>query len=81
MKNLRYKEYRLKSGLTQQELADKLNLSKSHVNGIECGTRYPSVKVLLHISIVLNTTPCILLNFPCGHCNSNSALGKADYSM
>ena len=36
------REYRLKKGLTQQELADKCGLDISYVGGIERGQRSPT---------------------------------------
>jgi len=66
---MKYREYRIKSGLTQQELADKLNISKTHISNIENGLKDPSVKLLVHMAAALNTCPCNLLDFP-GDCVS-----------
>jgi len=40
-------EYRAKHGLTQQELADKLGISKSLVSRIESGERKTDVETLV----------------------------------
>lgn len=40
------KEFRKSKGLTQAEMAEKLELSLSHYKGIECGTQNPSLKTM-----------------------------------
>jgi len=59
-------KYRLLLGLTQQELADKLNISKAYVSQLENGKRTPSLALFVHIVIILDTCPCKLLNLQ--HC-------------
>ena len=59
-----FRKYRLKANLTQQELADKINMSKAYISQLENGKRDPSIKVLLHLAAILNTCPCRLLNYP-----------------
>lgn len=68
---MKFLEYRLKSNLTQQELADKLNISKSHISDIERDIKKPSISVLLHLASVLDTCPCRLLEHPC-NCRDNN---------
>ena len=41
-----FKELRIKSGLTQQEMADKLNISRSSIGMYENGEREPSFELL-----------------------------------
>ena len=44
------KKQRKKKKLTQQELADNLNMSRSYIADLENGRYVPSYKTLLHIS-------------------------------
>jgi len=60
---LKYLEYRLASGLTQEELAAKVGVSKSYISQLETTKKQPSVKLLIHIAVALNTCPCVLINF------------------
>lgn len=62
---MKFREYRLKSNLTQQELSDKIGISKAHISDIENSKKNPSIKTLIHMSIILNTCPCRLLDFKC----------------
>lgn len=47
MERNKLREFRRAKGLTQVEMAEKLELSTSHYKGIEYGTQDPSVKVLI----------------------------------
>ena len=66
---IRFREYRKQAGLTQQELADKIGISKSYISEIERELRYPSIPVLVHISVILNTCINRLLGIDCDHNN------------
>ena len=48
------KKARLEKGLTQEELAELLNITPTHVKHIESGHRKPSVDVLFSIAEKLN---------------------------
>lgn len=48
------KEYRKKSGLTQAELAEKIDLGTKQVSRIEVGDFYPSLATFFKIVEVLN---------------------------
>lgn len=48
------KKYRKNAGLTQLQLALKLEKTNEYINMIECGKRTPSLKTLAKISIILN---------------------------
>lgn len=53
----RLKEYRRKRGLTQQKLADKANVSRSIIIGLERGTiATTTTDTLLKLSTALNAT-------------------------
>jgi transcriptional regulator with XRE-family HTH domain len=46
--------HRKARGLTQEQLAEKCNLSVHHISGIERGIHSPSLLTLEHIASVLN---------------------------
>lgn len=68
MKNLkkllgqRIKELRLKKGLTQEELAEKVEIDQRNLSNIECGNTFPH-KSLLKIAEALNVTVQDLFNY------------------
>ncbi|MEB6179477.1 hypothetical protein IGI71_001583 [Enterococcus sp. DIV1279b] len=47
---------RMSKGLTQTELADKANISRPYLAGIEKGENNPSAQIALAIAKALNTT-------------------------
>ena len=53
----RIKNRRKSCELKQFELAEKIDISVTHMSSIENGRQHPSIYVLLRISEVLNTTP------------------------
>lgn len=48
---------RKEMGITQEELADRLNLSRTHMGHIEQGRKSPSMEVLNKIAKALKTSP------------------------
>ena len=57
----RVKDLRRKQNLTQEALAEKLDMSASFLGHIERGTRVASLETLVKLSIVLDTDPNYLL--------------------
>jgi len=55
------REYRLRKGLTQQEVADKCGLDISYVGGIERGQRNPTLGVIHGLASVLGVKVSDLL--------------------
>ena len=53
----RIKDLRLQKGLTQQELADRTELTKGYISQLEHGLVAPSVITLLDLIECLGTTP------------------------
>ncbi len=54
--------YRRKKGLTQQEVADKLNLNRSTYTKYETSVSEPSLEILLKIADIFDVEPNKLLN-------------------
>lgn len=50
----RLKESRIKAGLTQEQLAEKLGIAKSTLSGYESGNREPTVATIAKILEILN---------------------------
>ena len=50
----RLKESRIKSGLTQEQLAEKLGIAKSTLSGYESGNREPTVATIAKVMDILN---------------------------
>lgn len=57
------KEYRKKSGLTQSELAELVNVDNKHISCIESGKSFPSADLILRLSISLKVEPKDLFEF------------------
>ena len=55
-KNLAMKDARTKAGLSQQELADQLGVSRQTINAIEKGDYNPTIKLSVGICRVLGLT-------------------------
>ncbi|MGN0256139.1 MAG: helix-turn-helix domain-containing protein, partial [Chordicoccus sp.] len=53
----RIKNLRLRNGLTQQELADRAELTKGFISQLERGQVSPSVESLLDLIEILGSTP------------------------
>ncbi|MGN0577207.1 MAG: helix-turn-helix domain-containing protein [Ruminiclostridium sp.] len=57
----RLKTLRLRANLTQEQLANKLGLTKSVISAYETDLRLPSYDVLIHIAKIFNVTSDFLL--------------------
>jgi DNA-binding XRE family transcriptional regulator len=55
------RQYRQQQGLTQQELAARIGLSRTYINQIEHGQRNVSIRAVLHIAAALETPISLLL--------------------
>ena len=64
----RIKKYRIKSNLTQVELAEKLNVSITFLSRIECGSTHINLRRLAQISNILGISPSEILT----GCNTES---------
>ena len=57
------KKYRLKANLTQENLAEIVNIHPTYVGKLEAGKNNPSVKTLFKITSALKITLCDLFDF------------------
>ena len=58
---MKLKQLRKDRNLTQQQLANKLDLTKSTISAYENSSKYPSVEVLINISSLFNISTNFLL--------------------
>ena len=58
---IRLRELRRRKKMTQAQVANRLNLSKTAVSGYENNTKTPSVDVLIQLSILYGVTTDYLL--------------------
>jgi transcriptional regulator with XRE-family HTH domain len=72
----RIKAARLSAGLTQEQLAELVNLSSGHCAHVEHGTTKVSLSALVKIANALNTTPDSLL-LDSNHQATSLLLGEA----
>ena len=57
----RIRHYRRMAKLSQEALADKVDVSETYIRKLEVGDRFPSLDMVLKLSNALNTTPDHLL--------------------
>lgn len=57
----RVKEARKRRNLTQEQLAEKINISMKHMQAIEQGTKLCSVEIIVEISVELEVSTDYLL--------------------
>lgn len=62
MLSLKLKQLRNKAGLTQQELADALNISRSTIAGYEAEQKQPSYEMMVRLSHFFNVSTDYLLD-------------------
>lgn len=74
----RIRTYRLKAGLTQQDLAHALDLTRSSVSNIEAGTQSLSLVAFLKIAEELEMAPGALLDGITEDVALTDAVGAAD---
>jgi putative transcriptional regulator len=55
MKN-RLEELRKKAGITQEELADRLEVSRQTINSLECGRYNPSINLAFRLARFFGVT-------------------------
>jgi transcriptional regulator with XRE-family HTH domain len=60
----RIKELRKQAGLTQEQLAEKVDLDSRHLSRLEVGNHFPSLDSLERIAIELNVPMAEFFRFP-----------------
>jgi len=60
----RIREFRTAAGLTQERLAEKVDISPQYLSRLETGRRVPSLDVVAELAEALNTTPSALVAEP-----------------
>ena len=63
MSKLLLKDYRVKNGLFQREVADVLNVSQSHYHKLEVGKSLPNSAQILQLCELFRCTPNDLFGF------------------
>lgn len=56
------KEFRVQAGLSQDDLADRMDISSPYISMLESGRRYPSVEMLIRIAVALEVRPGAILD-------------------
>ncbi len=56
------REFRLRAELSQDKLADRMDVSTSYISMLESGKRYPSIEMLIRIATALEAVPGDMLN-------------------
>lgn len=56
------REFRQQAGLSQDALADRMDLSTPYISMLESGKRYPSIEMLIRIAIALEARPGDMLD-------------------
>ena len=74
----RLKKLRLQEGLTQQQLADRLGVTKSVVSYYELQERYPSPEVLTKLASIFRVSTDYLLGLSRGESIDLSGLDEED---
>lgn len=82
-KNLgkRIREMRIGQGLTQEQLADKLDISPKSLSQIEIGNNFVSAETLNGICNVLNVKPKVLFDFDKYELHNDDMLGAVVSSL
>ena len=56
------REFRQQAGLSQDELADRMDMSTPYISMLESGKRYPSIEMLIRIAFALGVRPGTMLD-------------------
>jgi Predicted transcriptional regulators len=78
---IKLKELRLNAGLTQQQLATQLGITKSVVSYYELQERYPSPEVLIKIASVFHVSTDYLLGIEKNYSLDTSGLNAKDIHL
>ncbi|MFR4119622.1 MAG: helix-turn-helix domain-containing protein [Bilophila wadsworthia] len=56
------REFRQQAGLSQDELADRMDMSTPYISMLESGKRYPSIEMLIRLALALDVRPGAMLD-------------------
>ena len=56
------REFRQAAGLSQEQLADRMDVSTPYISMLESGKRYPSIETLVRIALALEVRPGEMLD-------------------
>jgi transcriptional regulator with XRE-family HTH domain len=56
------REFRQKAGISQDGLADRMDVSTPYISMLESGKRYPSIEMLIRIAVALGVRPGAMLD-------------------
>lgn len=71
------RRYRDEAGLSQQELADRVGISKSYISSLELGYRAPNLNILVRIAYVLGIAPGRLVDAMLAEAKSTGILPES----
>jgi len=54
--------FRQQAGLSQDELADRMDISTPYISMLESGKRYPSIEMLIRLAFALEVRPGAMLD-------------------
>ena len=77
----RLKKLRIEEGMTQQQLADRLRVTKSVISYYELQERYPSPEILIKIASIFHVSCDFLLGIDMKECISLSGLDADDIKI
>ena len=72
------KKYRKKAGFTQDEFAEKLDISPKHLSNIEIGQKFISAQLLEKVSEILKVSPSTLFYSTDERSLGDESLSKID---
>lgn len=75
--NVKY--YRKKNGLSQEQLAEKLDVSPNHLSVIETGGKFVTYKLLEKLIKIFNIMPAALFYTPGTTINDDTLSNKINY--
>lgn len=77
----RIKQLRISRGMTQTELAKKLNITRSSVNAWEMGISTPSTTYLVELSLLFHVSTDYLLGLDCNKSLDISNLSEREIEL
>ena len=54
--------FRQQAGLSQDDLADRMDMSTPYISMLESGKRYPSIEMLIRLAFALEVRPGAILD-------------------